>query len=278
MDLSLDRPEGYLFVRRVESAVVTLGDRQLQQSFLLAPDQVEAWEATAASALDATQVEPIMALQPEVVLLGTGDKQVFPAAEFMAGFLRRGVGIEVMDNSAAARTYNLLAGEGRRVVAGFILERDLTKRRRATSSRAIWRRWTFPPATSAWRQIVQRIDRIAILADLELQFGARSPGGTHLRHRLAGTHPLALLHQTLAVVTIGGQKAVVVLDDDQLAIADQSVAAVNHHAIGRRPHRLAGLAGNLDPGDRVGILETLDDAAIRGPAPAHATHGTRAPC
>jgi uncharacterized protein len=39
----------------------------------------------------------------------------------MAGFLRRNIGIEVMDNAAAARTYNLLASEGRRVIAGFIL-------------------------------------------------------------------------------------------------------------------------------------------------------------
>ena len=39
----------------------------------------------------------------------------------MAAFLQRGVGIEVMDNAAAARTFNVLAGEGRRVVAAFVL-------------------------------------------------------------------------------------------------------------------------------------------------------------
>ena len=55
------------------------------------------------------------------MILGTGERQVFPAAAFMAGLLRKGIGIEVMDNAAAARTYNLLAGEGRRVIAGFIL-------------------------------------------------------------------------------------------------------------------------------------------------------------
>ncbi|HEX8777482.1 MAG TPA: MTH938/NDUFAF3 family protein, partial [Rhodanobacter sp.] len=42
-------------------------------------------------------------------------------AAFMAGFLGRGIGIEVMDNAATARTYNLLAGEGRHVVAAFML-------------------------------------------------------------------------------------------------------------------------------------------------------------
>ncbi|MDE2309058.1 MAG: Mth938-like domain-containing protein [Xanthomonadaceae bacterium] len=122
MDLSLNRPEGYLFVRRTSAGSVILSDRELDHSFLLAPDRVvERWPVDNARALDASHVESLLALRPELVLLGTGQRQVFPVAAFLAGFLRRGVGIEVMDNAAAARTYNLLAGEGRKVVAGFIL-------------------------------------------------------------------------------------------------------------------------------------------------------------
>lgn len=122
MDLSLDHSEGYLLVRRVGGRTVTLLDRELASSFLLAPDQVvEHWPVDTASTLEASHVDALLALQPELVLLGTGERQVFPAAAFMAGFLRKGIGIEVMDNAAAARTYNLLASEGRRVVAGFIL-------------------------------------------------------------------------------------------------------------------------------------------------------------
>lgn len=122
MDLSLERPEGYLFVRRVGDHSVTLIDRELSSSFLLAPDQViENWPVDAASTLDASHVETLLALQPELFILGTGQQQVFPAAAFLAGFLRKGIGIEVMNNAAAARTYNLLASESRRVVAGFIL-------------------------------------------------------------------------------------------------------------------------------------------------------------
>ena len=79
------------------------------------------WPIHSALQLDDSHVEKLLSLSPELVILGTGHAQTFPAAAFMAGFLRKGVGIEVMDNAAAARTYNLLAGEGRRVVAGFIL-------------------------------------------------------------------------------------------------------------------------------------------------------------
>lgn len=122
MDLSLERPGDFLFVRRVGDRAITVVDRELERSFLLAPGQaVEGWPVTDATALDASHVDAILELQPELVVLGTGRRQVFPAAAFMAGFLRKGIGIEVMDNAAAARTYDLLAGEGRHVVAAFIL-------------------------------------------------------------------------------------------------------------------------------------------------------------
>ncbi|MGC1549823.1 MAG: Mth938-like domain-containing protein [Rhodanobacter sp.] len=122
MDLSLDRPGDFLFVRRVGPRSITVVDREITASLLLAPDRaIEQWPVNDVQILDADHVEAILALQPELVLLGTGERQRFPAAAFIAGFLRRGIGIEVMDNAAAARTYDLLASEGRRVVAAFIL-------------------------------------------------------------------------------------------------------------------------------------------------------------
>jgi uncharacterized protein len=122
MDLSLDRPEGYLFIRRVGPRSITVVDREFSSSFLLSPGQlVENWPVAAAAELDDGHIEAILALKPEVVLLGTGERQVFPAQAFLAGLLRKGIGVEVMDNAAAARTYDLLAGESRRVVAAFIL-------------------------------------------------------------------------------------------------------------------------------------------------------------
>ncbi|WP_109125619.1 Mth938-like domain-containing protein [Dyella sp. C11] len=122
MDLSLDHPGQYLFVRRVSASGIVVVDRELTTSFLLSPDRVvENWPVGASTELDASHVDAILELKPEVVLLGTGERQVFPAPAFMAGLLRKGVGVEVMDNAAAARTYDLLAGESRRVVGAFIL-------------------------------------------------------------------------------------------------------------------------------------------------------------
>ena len=63
----------------------------------------------------------MLALEPAVVLLGTGARITFPPAAVLAEFLKRGVGLETMDNAAAARTFNVLIGEGRRAVAVFLL-------------------------------------------------------------------------------------------------------------------------------------------------------------
>jgi uncharacterized protein len=67
--------------------------------------------------LIAIDVARILELEPELVLLGTGARQSFPPAAFGAQFLRAGIGFEVMDTGAASRTFNVLVGEQRRVVA-----------------------------------------------------------------------------------------------------------------------------------------------------------------
>ena len=71
--------------------------------------------------LIAMELSRTLALEPELVLLGTGARQVFPAPGFGAQFLRAGIGFEVMDTSAACRTFNVLVGEQRRVAAMLLL-------------------------------------------------------------------------------------------------------------------------------------------------------------
>jgi uncharacterized protein len=75
------------------------------------------WRARDAASLTPEDLEPIFALQPDVVLLGTGLKQTFPASAIRQAFAARSIGLEVMDLGAACRTYNILVQEERRVVA-----------------------------------------------------------------------------------------------------------------------------------------------------------------
>jgi len=122
MQLNHERPDYAYSLRAADGRSATVNDQVLQRSFILTPSILQPeWPVTTAEALDAAALQPLLALDPEIVLLGTGARQVFPPAEAMAACLTRGVGIEVMTNDAAARTFHILAGEGRRVVAGFIL-------------------------------------------------------------------------------------------------------------------------------------------------------------
>lgn len=66
-------------------------------------------------------VPRILTLRPELVVLGTGPTQIFPASAFRAAFLSRGIGVEVMDTGAACRTFNVLVAERRQVVALLML-------------------------------------------------------------------------------------------------------------------------------------------------------------
>jgi uncharacterized protein len=122
VELNLERPRDYLFVRRADAHTVVIVDRPFTASIILARDKViDDWDVSDVTAMTPQHAEPILALQPEVVLLGTGAHQQFPSQAVLAAFLQRGVGVEVMDNAAAARTWDILASEGRNVVAAFIL-------------------------------------------------------------------------------------------------------------------------------------------------------------
>ncbi|MGB0134772.1 Mth938-like domain-containing protein [Dokdonella sp.] len=123
MQLIHDKAEGYFFIRAVRPDAVVVIDRELRTSFALAPDQVvENWPVTDIDSLDEDAIRALLPIEPEVVILGTGERQQFPDRTLLLPIMRKGIGVEVMDNAAAARTYNLLAAEGRRVVAAFILD------------------------------------------------------------------------------------------------------------------------------------------------------------
>lgn len=122
MQLTLERPDHEFFLRGADGQVALVNDRRLQRSFVLAPNRlIEDWAVSDVRALTIDDLEPLFALEPELIVLGGGATQTFPPAATLAACLRRGVGLETMTNSAAARTFNVLAGEGRRVVAGFVL-------------------------------------------------------------------------------------------------------------------------------------------------------------
>ncbi len=105
-------------IRQVSAEGIRIGADLYGTTLALTVESVtEAWTVKSVAALDASDFEALLADEPELVLLGTGASTTFPPRELTFNFARRGIGLEVMDTAAAARTFNVLAGEGRRVVA-----------------------------------------------------------------------------------------------------------------------------------------------------------------
>jgi uncharacterized protein len=105
--------EGYVEVNRArfrESLVVT-GERIVKD-----------WPLHSVSELQADHLAAIIELKPAIVLLGTGARFEFPDPARLAPLYKAGIGVEVMDTPAACRTYNILMGEGRDVLAALVLQ------------------------------------------------------------------------------------------------------------------------------------------------------------
>ena len=122
MQLHLERPDYAYALRGADGRHALVNERSLEASFIVAPDRlVEDWPVASVADMTPGDLAPLLALEPELVVLGCGERQAFPPPAVQAACLSRGVGLESMTNAAAARTFNVLAGEGRRVVAGFVI-------------------------------------------------------------------------------------------------------------------------------------------------------------
>ena len=91
-------------------------------SILCLPSGVYAWSATGAETLGENDIDFLLNLveAPITVLLGTGEKQLWPKPEIYSAFAKAGIGIEPMSTGAAARTYNILIAEKRPIAAALI--------------------------------------------------------------------------------------------------------------------------------------------------------------
>lgn len=121
MALQQQLPDGSLRLRWVRADAIGINDDSFAHSLLLTPERVQAWAPASAETVDDAALQPVIELAPQVFILGTGARQRFLQPRLMAQLMRAGIGIECMDNAAAARTFNLLADEGRKVLGGFLL-------------------------------------------------------------------------------------------------------------------------------------------------------------
>jgi uncharacterized protein len=109
-------------IRGYSESEVRIGQHVVRGSCIVTADTlITSWEPSSFAELTAVHLEAVLALTPELVILGTGPLQQFPAAEVRALLGSRGVGLEAMALGAACRTFNVLVQEERRVAAGLFL-------------------------------------------------------------------------------------------------------------------------------------------------------------
>jgi uncharacterized protein len=126
MKLHLHKSDQQYQINGVNSEAITINHQHYEQPLIVSDDALSTdWFNGPWESLDAQVFSAIMAFKPEVVLLGTGDKQRFVHPRHIQAFLAENIGVECMTTAAACRTFNILTAEGRKVVAALLLEKHL---------------------------------------------------------------------------------------------------------------------------------------------------------
>lgn len=122
MQLHLDSPTYSFVVRAYAIGQVTVNDEVFTRSLIVTPDRLyRDWPPRNLDELAPEHLQVVLGYQPEIILLGTGERLRFPEPRVTAEMAERSIGLEVMDTGAACRTYNILMAEGRNVAAALLI-------------------------------------------------------------------------------------------------------------------------------------------------------------
>ena len=121
MKLHSDFPAQLNVVTAYGAGFVEVNRERHEGALVLLPDgPVLQWRVSSFDQIDERAIAGLLGHQPEIVLLGTGARQRFPHPRISAALSAARIGLDVMDTPAACRTYNILAAEGRRVLAALL--------------------------------------------------------------------------------------------------------------------------------------------------------------
>ncbi len=123
MRMVLDNARAGNLVTAYEPGRVQIRNSHHVASLIVSHDRLLTdWAPRRIEDLCAAHLEPVLELGPEILLLGTGERQRFPDPITFLSLIDSGIGYEVMDNAAACRTYNVLLAEQRPVTLALIMD------------------------------------------------------------------------------------------------------------------------------------------------------------
>ena len=123
MKFQPDTLDGVNTIHRHDAGRVVVGPSAYTHSLIVpwVGDVVD-WQLRHFDDLQPAHFDRLAALQPELVIFGSGTRLRFPPPALLRALIERRIGVETMDTAAACRTYNVLVSERRSVVAGLIVE------------------------------------------------------------------------------------------------------------------------------------------------------------
>jgi uncharacterized protein len=122
MKFQPDTTSGVNMITRHDAARLWVGTTPFERSVLVPwKGEVQPWGAATLEELQAGHFERIAALKPEVVIFGSGPRLRFVSPALLRSLIALRIGVETMDTAAACRTYNVLASEGREVLAALLV-------------------------------------------------------------------------------------------------------------------------------------------------------------
>ncbi len=121
MKFTQQRPDGINLIRRYGADFIAIGEQEIRASCIVSANSLAPGRRAPSMSSASNISRRCSRSNPEVVVLSTGARQVFPRAALRAEFATRKIGLEVMEIGAACRTYNVLVGEERRVLAAILL-------------------------------------------------------------------------------------------------------------------------------------------------------------
>ncbi|MGF1644766.1 MAG: Mth938-like domain-containing protein [Thiotrichales bacterium] len=121
MKFTEERSDGRFLITGYQSGILSINDRDYTTGVIVTPRQlIVDWAVRKPDEINAETLTPVLTMRPDVLIIGTGARLVFPSFATRALFLQQGIGCEIMDSGAACRTFNLLVSEGRDVVAAIL--------------------------------------------------------------------------------------------------------------------------------------------------------------
>jgi len=104
---------------------IGIGGERITSSLIISSSgERHSWTCRRFEELDAKHFAQLAAMHAELIIFGSGKRIRFPKPDWIQALMDKQIGIETMDTQAACRTYNVLAAEGRHVVAALLLEEN----------------------------------------------------------------------------------------------------------------------------------------------------------